>query len=179
MSKLGSRALVVGFSLLVAVAFAACGGDEAKPAATPAPAEVPAPVAEPAPTPEPAQTEAAPAEAAPAEAASAGTPFACIAGNAEAGKLKYVQFCSTCHGMAGAGDGPASAGLVPKPAHHNDGAYMNPLSNENLVKVITEGGPAVGKSQGMAPWGPVLGKQGVLDVAAFVRTLATPAYACP
>ncbi len=177
MSKFGSRALIVGFSLLALVAFAACGGDEAKPAATPAPAEEPAPVEEPAPTPEPAQTEAAPTEAAPA--ASAGTPFACIAGNADAGKVKYVQFCSTCHGMAGAGDGPASAGLVPKPAHHNDGAYMNALSNEHLVKVIAEGGPAVGKSAGMVPWGPVLGKQGVLDVAAFVRTLATPAYACP
>ena len=177
MSKFGSRALIIGFSLLALVAFAACGGDEAKPAATPAPAEEPAPVEEPAPA--PAQTEAAPAEAAPAEAASAGTPFACIAGNAEAGKLKYVQFCSSCHGMAGAGDGPASAGLVPKPAHHNDGAYMNALSNEHLVKVTTEGGPAVGKSMGMAPWGPVLGKQGVLDVAAFVRSLATPAYACP
>ena len=170
MSKLGSRALVVGFSLLALAAFAACGGDEAKPAATPALAEEPAP----APTPEPA-----PAEAEPTETASAGTPFACVAGNADAGKVKYVQFCSSCHGMAGAGDGPASAGLNPKPAHHNDGAYMNALSNEHLVKVITEGGPAVGKSIGMAPWGPVLGKQGVLDVAAFVRTLATPAYACP
>lgn len=170
MSKLDSRALVVGFSLLALAAFAACGGDEAKPAATPALAEEPAP----APTPEPA-----PAEAEPTETASAGTPFACVAGNADAGKVKYVQFCSSCHGMAGAGDGPASAGLNPKPAHHNDGAYMNPLSNEHLVKVIAEGGPAVGKSIGMAPWGPVLGKQGVLDVAAFVRTLATPAYACP
>jgi mono/diheme cytochrome c family protein len=177
MSKLGSRALVVGFSLLALAAFAACGGDEAKPAAPQAPAEEPAPVAEPAPMPEPAPTEDAAVEAAPA--ASAGTPFACIAGNADAGKVKYVQFCSTCHGMAGAGDGPASAGLVPKPAHHNDGAYMNALSNEHLVKVITEGGLAVGKSIGMAPWGPVLGKQGVLDVAAFVRTLATPAYVCP
>ena len=174
MSKLGSRALVVGFSLLAGTVFAACGGDEAKPAATPAPAEASAPAPDPTPTPEPA-----PPEAAPPEAASAGTPFACVAGNADAGKVKYVQFCSSCHGMAGAGDGPASAGLVPKPAHHNDGAYMNTLSNEHLVKVISEGGPAVGKSIGMAPWGPVLGKQGVLDVAAFVRTLATPAYACP
>ena len=174
MSKLGSRALVFGFSLLALAAFAACGGDEAKPAATPAPAEEPAPAPEPTPTPEPA-----PAEAEPTETASAGTPFACIAGNADAGKLKYVQFCSSCHGTAGAGDGPASAGLNPKPAHHNDGAYMNALSNEHLVKVITEGGPAVGKSIGMAPWGPVLGKQGVFDIAAFVRTLATPAYACP
>ncbi len=176
MSKLSVRAMVMGLSVFSLMAFSACGGDEAKPAATPAPAEEPAPT----PTPEPAPAlEPAPAEAAAAETASAGTPFACIAGDAAAGKTKYVQFCSSCHGLAGAGDGPASAGLNPKPAHHNDGAYMNALSNEHLVKVITSGGPAVGKSIGMAPWGPVLGQQGVLDVAAFVRTLATPAYACP
>jgi mono/diheme cytochrome c family protein len=56
---------------------------------------------------------------------------------------------------------------------------MNALSNEHLVKVIKEGGPAVGKSAGMAPWGAALGDQGVLDVVAFVRTLADPAYECP
>ncbi|HEY8122276.1 MAG TPA: cytochrome c [Myxococcota bacterium] len=169
MTRSIARTLLVGSALLALAMFAACGGsDEAKPAAE-----------EPAPAPEPA-TEPAPTEA---PAASAETPtaatFACIAGNADAGKLKYAQLCASCHGAAGAGDGVASAGLNPKPAHHNDGTYMNPLSNEHLVKVITEGGAAVGKSPMMAPWGAALGTQGVLDVAAFVRTLADPPYACP
>jgi hypothetical protein len=38
---------------------------------------------------------------------------------------------------------------------------------------------SVGKSAQMAPWGAALGTQGVLDVVAFVRTLAEPPYACP
>jgi mono/diheme cytochrome c family protein len=168
--------------LLALATLAGCGGgEETKPAETP-PAAEPAPTPQPAPAPEPA-TEPAPADsAAPTEdttTAAGAQAFACIAGNAEAGKAKYAQLCASCHGLTGAGDGPASAGLNPKPAHHNDGAYMNALSNEHLTKVIAQGGTAVGKSPMMAPWGAVLGPQGVQDVVAYVRTLANPPYACP
>jgi mono/diheme cytochrome c family protein len=161
-------------SLLAIAALAACGGGEDVEPAEPAPL-----AAEPAPAPEPAaaapDASPAPAAAVPAGAAT----YACIAGNVETGKAKYAQLCASCHGVAGAGDGVASAGLNPKPAHHNDGNYMNALSNEHLTKVIAEGGTAVGKSAMMAAWGAVLGPQGVQDVVAFVRTLASPPYACP
>jgi len=175
MNRTLSRKLATALALLALATFQACGGED-QPAPTPAPAPTP----EPTPTPGPAPAPQAPAaEGADTAASVAGTPFACIAGNAEAGKPKYAQLCATCHGATGAGDGLASAPLNPKPAHHNDGNYMNPLSNEHLVKVVTEGGPAVGKSPQMAPWGSVLGEQGVRDVVAFVRTLADPPYACP
>jgi mono/diheme cytochrome c family protein len=179
MKKTIARSVVMGFSLLALATLAACGGgDEAKPAEATPPAAEATPAPEPTPEPAPAETtDAAPAPD--AAAAGGGTPFACIAGNADAGKVKYAQLCASCHGLAGAGDGVASAGLNPKPAHHNDGAYMNALTNEHLAKVIAEGGVAVGKSPMMAPWGAALGPQGVLDVAAFVRTLADPPYACP
>jgi mono/diheme cytochrome c family protein len=179
MTKSIVRTLIVGFALLALATFAACGGGEEKKAAETSPPPAAAPAAEPAPapaaTPEPAASEPAP------DAAAAGSPsaFACISGDPEKGKAKYAQICASCHGATGAGDGVASAGLNPKPAHHNDGNYMNPLSNEHLTKVITEGGPSVGKSPLMAPWGSVLGPQGVQDVIAFVRTLADPPYACP
>jgi mono/diheme cytochrome c family protein len=187
MTQSMARTAVVGFALLALATFAACGGGEEEPAATsPPPAAEPAvepapepaiePVPEPAPTPEPAATEPAQGSATATTSASA---FACISGNPETGKAKYLQLCASCHGATGAGDGVASAGLNPKPAHHNDGNYMNPLSHEHLTKVITEGGAAVGKSPMMAPWGAVLGPQGVQDVIAFVRSLADPAYACP
>jgi mono/diheme cytochrome c family protein len=179
MTKSIARTLIVGFALVALATFAACGGgEEKKPAETSLPPAA-APAAEPAPepalAPEPAASEPAP-DAAAAAGASA---YACIAGNPETGKAKYAQICASCHGAKGAGDGVASPGLDPKPAHHNDGSYMNPLSNEHLTKVITEGGASVGKSPLMAPWGAVLGPQGVQDVIAFVRTLADPPYACP
>ena len=168
---------LIGLTLLALAALAACGGgEETKPADTEAPAEQPAPAPEPTPAPAP---EPAPAPAADAGAAPVAATFACISGNAEAGKAKYAQLCASCHGATGAGDGPASVGLNPKPAKHNDGNYMNTLSNEHLTKIITGGGTAVGKSPMMAPWGSVLGEQGVQDAVAFVRTLADPPYQCP
>lgn len=112
------------------------------------------------------------------EAAGAG-PYACVSGDPKAGETQYKTFCESCHGPGGNGEGPAAAALNPKPAKHNDGGYMNALTNEHLKKVISEGGAAVGKSPLMAPWGGVLNEQQVMDVVAYVRTLADPAYSCP
>lgn len=112
-------------------------------------------------------------------AARAEGPYPCIPGDATAGGVHYQTLCASCHGQDGGGDGPAAAALVPKPASHRDGAYMNALSNAHLVRVISQGGAAAGKSPLMAPFGAVLGETGVQDVTAFVRTLAAPPYACP
>jgi high-affinity iron transporter len=138
---------------------AACGGEESKAPATP-PSAAPA-----ASTPTPAA--APPAAAAPAAAA---TP------DAAKGATLYAANCASCHGPRGDGDGPVAAALVPKPAKHHDGAYMNALSNEHLFKVIKEGGPSVGKSPLMAPWGGMLSDAQIWDVVAFVRSLAAPPY---
>ena len=131
----------------------------------------PTPSAPPAATaPEPA---AAPTPAAPAVPAA---PAAAVKPDVAAGAALYAANCTTCHGARGAGDGPAAAALDPKPAHHNDGAYMNALSNEHLFKVIKEGGAAAGKSPMMAPWGGMLSDAQIWDVVAFVRSLAEPPY---
>ncbi len=148
-------------SLLVLSLFllAACGPSEqpqSPPAATAsAPAPAPAPVVEPAP---------APAAAAPDPARGATT---------------YQTLCASCHGPRGAGDGPAGQALDPRPARHDDGAYMNALSNEHLFRVIKEGGAAVGKSPLMAPWGGALSDAQIWDVVAHLRTLASPPYTGP
>ncbi|MGH0029085.1 MAG: c-type cytochrome [Myxococcota bacterium] len=92
------------------------------------------------------------------------------------GQELYQTYCASCHGMTGAGDGPASAGLNPTPARHNDGTYMNALSDDHLRKVISEGGAAVGKSPLMAGWGGTLDDGQITDVIAFVRSLADPPY---
>jgi mono/diheme cytochrome c family protein len=157
-------------SALACVALAlACGSEEPSAAPT-APAPVPAaPPAASAPAPAPAE----PAPAAPAEpAAPADTAVA-------RGAAHYQTLCASCHGPRGAGDGPAGQALDPKPAHHDDGKYMNALSNEHLFKVIKEGGASVGKSPLMAPWGGALNDAQIRDVVAYVRSLADPPYTGP
>jgi mono/diheme cytochrome c family protein len=145
--------------VIVLVCSVACGGEEkaAAPAAHPAPSATVEPKPVPAPTPAPA-------------------PAAAAKPDAKVGEALYVTNCASCHGPRGAGDGPAGLALVPKPARHDDGAYMNALSNAHLFKVIQQGGPAVGKSPLMAPWGGVLSEAQIWDVVAYVRTLANPPY---
>jgi mono/diheme cytochrome c family protein len=143
-----------------------CGpAEEAAPPPAP-PASAPAPP--PAPAPAPAEPAPAPAEPAPTGAADPAK-----------GAVTYQQLCASCHGPRGAGDGPAGLALDPRPARHDDGAYMNALTNEHLFRVIKEGGAAVGKSPLMAPWGGALSDAQIRDVVAFLRTLPDPPYTGP
>ena len=131
---------------------------------------------EPSPSPPPAAVAPAPAPAPAATPAPAAAP---AIADAARGAATYQSLCASCHGPHGAGDGPAGASLNPRPAHHNDGAYMNGLSNEHLFRVIKEGGAALGKSPLMAPWGGALSDAQIRDVVAYVRTLADPPYTGP
>ena len=118
---------------------------------------------------------ATPTQAEPAAAAPAPEPEPRVPDATRAAPL-YAQYCASCHGSGGHGDGPAGAALDPHPTDHTNGSYMNTLSNEHLFKVISEGGAAVGKSASMAPWGGVLSEDQVWDLVAYVRTLADPPY---
>jgi mono/diheme cytochrome c family protein len=98
-------------------------------------------------------------------------PSGNLRGDAAAGAKTYQLYCSTCHGKEGKGDGPAAL-VDPKPADHSDAVYMGSLSDAQLYTVITKGGPAVGKSPLMAPWGAVLSAEQTRDVIAYVRSLS-------
>src|SRR5918996_300744 len=100
------------------------------------------------------------------------TTIAVQAADVEEGKKLYGQFCASCHGQSGKGDGPAAAALNPKPRDHTDKAYMSTLSDDDLLKVIKNGGASVGKSPLMPPWGASLNDDQIKDVIAYVRTLS-------
>jgi mono/diheme cytochrome c family protein len=151
------NARLLSIALAGCLLLVACGGEESK-----------------SPTPVPS---IAPAASAPTPAPAAAAPTAAVTPDAAKGATLYAANCASCHGPRGEGDGPTAAALVPKPAKHHDGAYMNALTNEHLFKVIKEGGPSAGKSPMMAPWGGMLGDAQIWDVVAFVRSLAAPPYA--
>lgn len=103
-------------------------------------------------------------------------PGVLLAGDVTAGRAIYQQYCSTCHGPQGKGNGPAAAAMNPKPRNHTDGRYMNALSDAHLTKVISEGGAAVQRSPLMPPWKGALSPQQIADVITYLRTLAVPPY---
>lgn len=48
----------------------------------------------------------------------------------------YAQYCSVCHGDAGAGDGPAGIGLSPPPSNLRDAARLDRLSLYDLYNTL-------------------------------------------
>lgn len=87
--------------------------------------------------------------------------------SAQAGKAKFDQFCATCHGAKGHGDGAASASLNPKPRD----LTKTTKTDAELKKVITQGGAAAGLSPIMPAWGGVLTEPDVTNIIAYIRTL--------
>lgn len=86
---------------------------------------------------------------------------------ADDAKTTYATYCSACHGEAGKGDGAAAGAIDPKPSD----LTVTKMSDEELAKIIKEGGPAVGRSPLMAPWGAVLDDAKLTEMVAFIKTL--------
>lgn len=103
---------------------------------------------------------------------AASSSFAGQKGDAKAGKRTYAQLCSSCHGKAGKGDGPAAAALTPKPADHTDGKRMKALSDQFLFDIIKKGGASVGKSPLMPAWSGQLKDQDVWNLVSYIRSLS-------
>lgn len=95
-------------------------------------------------------------------------------GDVAKGGETFKTLCASCHGAGGAGDGPASAALNPKPAKLNDPARAKEVTDEYVYKMIKEGGAANGKSALMVAWKTSLNEQQIVDVATFVRSLSKP-----
>jgi mono/diheme cytochrome c family protein len=95
--------------------------------------------------PEATETGAVATVEAPAEAAAAAAAPDAAAAKLEA-KKTFDARCSVCHGANGAGDGPGSAALNPKPRNYTDPAWQNSVTDEQIRSVILMGGAAVGKS---------------------------------
>lgn len=72
---------------------------------------------------------------------------------AEEARNTFNNLCSVCHGQSGTGDGPGAASLDPKPRNYTDKAWQASITDEQIRRIILEGGAAVGKSQ-MMPASP-------------------------
>jgi len=83
---------------------------------------------------------------------------------------RYTDFCASCHGAQGGGDGPAGLALNPKPRNLQDAAWQDATAEDRIYKVIKEGGTSVGLSAMMAPWGAVLNDDEIKAMVTKVRS---------
>ena len=88
-----------------------------------------------------------------------------------AGAKLYSQYCAVCHGKTGRGEGAAAASLKPKPRSFRGPKQLKSKTDEDLFKVISKGGPALGLSPTMVGWGAVLKEPQIRQLVAFVRSM--------
>lgn len=113
----------------------------------------------------PAAAPTQPSTPAPQAKADASSPWAGVtptAANIKEAKSVFKTNCATCHGMNGSGDGPAAAGLKPKPRDYHDQAWQKTVTDEHIEKTIVDGGAAVGLSGVMPPHPDLKNKPGVV-----------------
>lgn len=126
--------------------------------------------------PSPADTSTSGSGTAAAPAGEAGAVTTAATSGAEGAKI-FQTYCQTCHGATGAGDGPAAAGLNPKPASLATGSFkFDPNSNgkkgeiEDIKAIVRDGAAKYGGSPLMTPW-PMLSADQLQAVAEHVQSL--------
>ena len=95
------------------------------------------------------------------------------------GKRIFYQHCVWCHADATPAGPSNRSNLVPVPPLLNDGATLNPETDEYIQNIVTLGGTAMGKSAMMPPYGRMLSAEEIRSVLAFTRAIAQPQYQLP
>ena len=91
------------------------------------------------------------------------------AADTEATIALYMDKCAKCHGETGKGDGKKAKTLKKKPRDYTDKVKMAELTDEDLIKSITEGKkpmPSYKKGKKM------LTDEQISDLVAYIRTFA-------
>jgi mono/diheme cytochrome c family protein len=88
------------------------------------------------------------------------------------GRLLFQQYCATCHGDEGKGDGQNASNLNPAPPDLT--APKSAPDPVYLRRVIALGSAAAGRSPLSPPWGRSLRAQQIDDLVLYCRALARP-----
>ena len=87
------------------------------------------------------------------------------------GKLLFFHYCAHCHGNKGGGDGFNAEFLDKDPAELSSQKFQEKKTNEEIFRVIKEGGAKVKKSHLMPSFGSTLSEEEIWSLVAFVRYL--------
>lgn len=100
--------------------------------------------------------------------ASALAAPACLAAD---GRQLYEVYCTQCHGVSGDGNGVNAAQLSVQPRSHIDREEMSARTDEELFRVIQEGGAAINKSVLMPAWDGNLDEAQINALVEYLRVL--------
>jgi len=93
------------------------------------------------------------------------------AADAAKGAQIFGQFCVTCHGPQGLGDGPVGKTLNPPPRNFQEAKFKFGDTPRDHFNVITNGAASKGGSPLMAPWGAVIPEADRWAVVKYVMSL--------
>ena len=86
-------------------------------------------------------------------------------------------YCTRCHDPESTAERVSNHDNLTAQAHaFSDGAFLNKISDADLLAIIQHGGPALGKSAEMPPYGRTLSKSGIQALAAYIRAVTDPPH---
>ncbi len=93
------------------------------------------------------------------------------------GRQLNLQYCDRCHNSESTAERVSNYdNLVAKPHPFSEGDTLNKLTDEDLTAIITHGGPALGLSAEMPPWGYTLSNADIQALIAYIRAVSDPPY---
>ena len=93
------------------------------------------------------------------------------------GRRLSERYCARCHSPESSAERVSNFdNLTAKPHAFTDGAFLNTVSDADLIAITTYGGAARNKSAEMPPYGGTLSKSDIEALLAYLRAVATPPY---
>jgi len=85
------------------------------------------------------------------------------------------KYCERCHNPESTVTRVSNYdNLEVKPHPFTEGDTLNKMSDEDLTAIITNGGPALGKSALMPAWGNTLSKSDIQALISYIRAVSDP-----
>jgi len=93
------------------------------------------------------------------------------------GRQLNDQYCSRCHDPESTPERVSNYdNLEVKPHPFTEGDTLNKISDEDLLAIITHGGPALNRSPLMPPYGYTLSKSDIQALISYLRIVSDPPY---
>ncbi len=91
--------------------------------------------------------------------------------SAEPAQDNYRTYCVQCHGIEGNGKGINVLDMSTQPRDHTDAKEMSARTDQELFKVIKEGGQSINKSVLMPPWSSTLTDEEIQGLVVYLHKL--------